>query len=54
MVEAENTVESYAVDAMYHRMLKMKLPESAIRKKMITDGVPTHAVDRFFRDNVGL
>lgn len=46
--------DSYAFDAMYARMLSMKLPEAAIRKKMNADGVPLQFIDLFFQDNVAL
>jgi hypothetical protein len=48
-VTTENSAEDqYIVDAMYVRMMKMKLPEAAIRKKMISDGVPAEAIENFF------
>jgi hypothetical protein len=53
-VASTDQAESYVFDAMYDRMLKMKLPETAIRKKMKGDGVPPEAIDIFFRDHVGL
>ena len=43
--------DQYIVDAMYVRMMKMKLPEAAIRKKMISDGVPAETIEIFFRNS---
>jgi len=53
-IKTESSDAPYVVDAMYARMMKMKLPEAAIRKKMTSDGVPVEAIDNFFRNNVGL
>ena len=51
-VTTENSAEDqYIVDAMYVRMMKMKLPEAAIRKKMISDGVPVEAIENFFQNS---
>jgi CRP-like cAMP-binding protein len=49
--ETPTTSGTFVTDAMYDRMLKMKLPESAIRKKMMTDGVPPEAIDNLFQQH---
>jgi len=54
--ETEATAQGeapFVFDSMYDRMLKMKLPETAIRKKMAADGVPAQFIDTFFQENSG-
>lgn len=49
-VISNNSVnDEYFVDPMYERMVKLNLPEHAIRKQMIKDGVLSHVVDFFFQ-----